>query len=76
MTHSLADYESLALKLAREPSALASVKAKLRGNRDACPLFDTERITRNLETAYTMMWERYQRGLGPETFQVPGALPP
>jgi predicted O-linked N-acetylglucosamine transferase (SPINDLY family) len=76
VTHSLADYESLALKLAREPSALASVKAKLRGNRDSCPLFDTERITRNLETAYTMMWERYQQGLGPETFQVPGALPP
>jgi predicted O-linked N-acetylglucosamine transferase (SPINDLY family) len=52
------------------------VKAKLRGNRDVCPLFDTERITRNLETAYTMMWERYQQGLGPATFQVPGALPP
>jgi len=76
VTHSLADYESLALKLAREPSTLASVKAKLRSNRDACPLFDTERITRNLETAYTMMWERYQRGLGPATFQVPGALRP
>src|SRR5258706_4985555 len=75
-THSLADYESLALKLAREPSTLASVKAKLRSNRDACPLFDTKRITRNLETAYTMMWERYQRGLGPATFQDPGALPP
>jgi protein O-GlcNAc transferase len=76
VTHSLADYESLALKLAREPSALASVKAKLRGNRDVCPLFDTERITRNLEMAYTMMCERYQQGLGPATFQVPGALPP
>jgi predicted O-linked N-acetylglucosamine transferase (SPINDLY family) len=76
VTASLADYESLALKFARDPSALASVKAKLRANRDSCRLFDTERLTRNLEAAYTMMWERYQRGLAPASFQVPDALPP
>jgi protein O-GlcNAc transferase len=76
VTHSLADYESLALKLARDPSALALVKEKLRGNRDSCRLFDTERMTRNLEAAYTIMWERHQRGLRPATFLVPGALPP
>jgi predicted O-linked N-acetylglucosamine transferase (SPINDLY family) len=76
VTTSLADYETLALKLARDPSALASVKAKLRASRDSCRLFDTDRLTRNLEAAYTMMWERYQRGLGPATFQVADALPP
>src|SRR6266550_2156900 len=76
VTSSLAEYESLALRFARDPSALALVKAKLRNNRDTCPLFDTERMTRNLEAAYTTMWERYQRGLRPATFAVPGALPP
>ena len=76
VTGSLADYESLALKLAKDPSTLARVKEKLRGNRDSCRLFDTERMTRNLEAAYTTMWERYQRGLPPATFAVSGALPP
>jgi protein O-GlcNAc transferase len=76
VTRSLGDYESLALKLAKDPAALALVKAKLRATRDSCRLFDTERMTRSLEGAYSMMYERYQRGLRPATFTVPGALPP
>jgi predicted O-linked N-acetylglucosamine transferase (SPINDLY family) len=76
VTHSLDEYESLALKLAADPSALAQAKAKVRANRDSCALFDTERMTRNLEAAYMMMWERNQRGLRPETFAVSGTLPP
>jgi len=76
VTSSLADYESLAFKLASDPSALALVKAKLRNNRDTCALFDTARMTRNLEAAYTTMWERYQRGLRPASFAVAGPLPP
>jgi predicted O-linked N-acetylglucosamine transferase (SPINDLY family) len=76
VTLSLAEYEALAVRLASDPSALARVKAKLRANRDVCPLFDTARMTRSLEAAYTMMWERYQRGLPPATFAVSGAPPP
>ena len=76
VTTSLADYEALALKLARDPSALARLKGKLRANRDICALFDTERMTRNLEAAYAMMWERSQRGLPPATFTVSGTPPP
>jgi len=60
------------LRLARDPTALAAVKAKVRRNRDLCPLFDTARFTQNLENAYNMMWERYQRGLPPATFAVKG----
>jgi predicted O-linked N-acetylglucosamine transferase (SPINDLY family) len=73
VTNSHADYEALALRLARNPAALAALKAKVRGNRDLCPLFDTARFTQNLESAYSMMWERYQRGLPPGTFAVKGA---
>jgi protein O-GlcNAc transferase len=73
VTDSPGGYEALALKLAREPSTLAALKAKLRDNRDLCALFDTARMTRSLETAYTMMWERYQRGLPPATFTIDGA---
>jgi predicted O-linked N-acetylglucosamine transferase (SPINDLY family) len=72
VTTSLRDYEALALRLARDPVALAGIKAKVRANRDLCPLFDTARFTRNLESAYSMMWERYQRGLPPATFELKG----
>jgi len=53
----LAAYESLALKLARDPAALKAIREKL-ADRSAMPLFDTARFTRNLEAAYLAMLER------------------
>src|SRR5262249_23908036 len=70
ITTSLGDYEALALKLARDPQQLASIKAKLARNRDTYPLFDTARFTRHIEAAYTTMWERHQMGELPESFTV------
>jgi protein O-GlcNAc transferase len=70
ITSSLEDYEAVALKLAREPSFLASIKAKLARNRDFYPLFDTARFTRHIEAAYTTMWRRYQNGAAPQAFAV------
>ena len=52
---SLAEYEALALKLARDPEALAAIRHKLANNRDTCALFDTPHITRNLEAAFIRM---------------------
>jgi predicted O-linked N-acetylglucosamine transferase (SPINDLY family) len=51
----LAGYEGLALKLARDPDALAAIRRKLVASRDSMPLFDTARFTRNLEAAYASM---------------------
>jgi len=68
IAHSLEEYEAIAMKLARDPSALAAVKTKLARNRDVFPLFDTGRHTRNLEAAYTTMWERASRGEAPAHF--------
>ena len=70
---SLAEYEAIALALARDTEALARLRKKLATNRSTQPLFDTARITRNLETAYTRMWERTRRGEPPESFIVEGA---
>lgn len=69
---SLSDYEALALKLAREPALLPATKAKLARNRETHPLFDTTRITADLETAYAEMHARHQRGEKPAGFIVPG----
>jgi len=70
VTHSLAEYEALALQLARDPERLGELRSKLRRNRQSEPLFDTARYTRNLEAAYTTMWERHRSGLPPASFAV------
>jgi protein O-GlcNAc transferase len=62
ITTSLEDYEALALRLARDPALLGTIKDKLLRNRDTSPLFDTARFTRHLEAAYSTMWHRYQSG--------------
>ena len=67
---SLAAYETLALKLAREPELLAGIRAKLARNRATEPLFDTRRFTRNLEAAYIAMWQRHQRGEDPAFLSI------
>jgi len=70
ITGSLAEYEALALKLARDRAPLASLRQKLARNRNIHPLFDTARFTRHIEGAYTVMWERVQRGEPPQSFAV------
>jgi predicted O-linked N-acetylglucosamine transferase (SPINDLY family) len=70
ITKSLDEYEALALKLARNPVLLASIKQKLAHNRNSYPLFDTARFTRHIESAYTTMWKRSQTGEPPVSFSV------
>jgi protein O-GlcNAc transferase len=65
VTGSLRDYEEMALKIARDPALQASLRAKLAHNRETFPLFDTARFTRNVESSYTTMWQRSQRGEPP-----------
>jgi predicted O-linked N-acetylglucosamine transferase (SPINDLY family) len=67
----LNDYESLALKLAQEPQLLRAIRSKLEATRMVCPLFDTDRFRRHLESAYVTIWQRHQRGEPPEGFAVP-----
>jgi predicted O-linked N-acetylglucosamine transferase (SPINDLY family) len=56
-------YESLAIDLATDPEKLKIIKDKLVSNLSTAPLYDTALFARNLESAYTMMYDRYQRGL-------------
>ncbi len=75
VTHSIEDYEALALKLARDPGLLAGIRRKLAANRLTTPLFDCERYCRHLEAAYQHMWRTWQNGEPPRPIAVP-ALPP
>jgi len=70
VTASLAEYEALALALARGPARLAELRGRLERNRLTAPLFDIERYRRHLEAAYETMWERHLRGEAPQAFNV------
>lgn len=65
------EYERLALELARDRDRLAALRARIATNRDSAPLFDTQRFRRNLEAAYTVMWERHRAGERPSPIDVP-----
>ena len=70
ITHSLADYEALALALANDPDRLAALKSHLARAPAALPLFDTDRFRRHIESAFETMWARHHRGEPPEPFVV------
>jgi predicted O-linked N-acetylglucosamine transferase (SPINDLY family) len=62
VTHSIADYQALALKLAGDPELLGAIRRKLAANRLTTSLFDCERYCRHLEAAYEEMWRIWQNG--------------
>lgn len=70
VTTSLADYEALALSLARNPARIAAFKQHLQAQRLSAPLFDIARLTRNLESAYARMWDIHLAGQPPAAFDV------
>jgi protein O-GlcNAc transferase len=70
ITHSLAEYEALALRLANEPALLEGYKNRLQKNRLSFPLFDTDRFRRHIETAYLQMREICSKGESPRSFKV------
>ena len=62
VTTSLADYEALALQLARDPARLAALKAQLIASQPTNALCDADSFCRNLEAIYTSMWRQSQLG--------------
>jgi protein O-GlcNAc transferase len=70
ITHSLEDYEALAVRLARDPEQLAAIRQKLATNRLTEPLFDTPRFVKNLEAAYKAMWKTFLAGEKPQKIEV------
>jgi predicted O-linked N-acetylglucosamine transferase (SPINDLY family) len=73
ITHTLADYEALALRLARDPAGLAELRRRLWSARTESGLYEPAVIARRLEAAYREMWRRHRRGEAPAAFAVPSA---
>jgi len=70
VTRSLAEYEQLALALARDPPRLTALRQKLHGNRDTSALFDLPKLTGNIEAAYLQMWQTWLSGERPAAFSI------
>jgi predicted O-linked N-acetylglucosamine transferase (SPINDLY family) len=70
ITLDLRHYEARAFELASDPLQLGALRSRLAENRNTEPLFDTARFCRQLESAYTRMWQRYQSALDPQGFSV------
>lgn len=60
------DYVELATALANEPETLRGIKAHLESNRRTLPLFDAERLARDMDALLTRMHERHLAGLAPQ----------
>jgi predicted O-linked N-acetylglucosamine transferase (SPINDLY family) len=70
ITNTQEEYEALAIELAMNPNKLTDIKNKLASNRLTTPLFDTPLFTKNLEVAYSKMYERYQDDLQPDHITI------
>ena len=66
------DYEQLALDLAGNPEKLESIRTRLNSRRDDSLLFDTEQFTKDIETAYRQMYNRYFTGKNPAHLVIEG----
>lgn len=75
ITETGADYEALAITLAKNPSRLEAIKDRLHSNRMRTPLFDTPLFARHIEAAYTKIYERYQTGLPPDHIFIDPHVP-
>jgi len=70
----LDEYEELAVALATDLDKLYLLRRRLEDGRLSCPLFDTQRWVRNLETGLVMAWDRHEAGLAPEHIDVPDVM--
>ena len=59
-------YETLAIKLACNPTMLNELRTMLENNRLSAPLFNTPLFASHIETAYQKMYDRYQANMSPE----------
>src|SRR4029077_959002 len=68
------EYEAMALKLARDPAALAALKARLAVLVPASSLLQTPSFVSDLERLYRRMWRTWQAGKPAESFTLDEGL--
>ncbi len=66
VTTTRAEFEQRAIELATTPRMLSAINMKLAANRRNAPLFDIQRLTKDIEGLYAAMYDRYQADLPPD----------
>jgi predicted O-linked N-acetylglucosamine transferase (SPINDLY family) len=64
------DYVDKAVQLARFPPMLAALRGRVEDARRNSGLFDMDAYARDFTAALTLMFQRSERGLAPEDFEV------
>ena len=70
ITYSEKEYEDLSIELATNPTRLKEIKSKLEKNKLIKPLFNTKLFTKNIETAYTKIYQKYLKNLPVESIEI------
>ena len=63
ISHSFDSYESIAIELGNNTKKYNLIKEKLIKNKNIAPLYNSRLFSKNLESAYKVMIERYKKGL-------------
>lgn len=69
-TSSRADFEALAIQIARSPDQARSLKERLAAARSHAPLYNNALFTQNLEQLYEQMYLRHLQSLPPAVLSV------
>jgi predicted O-linked N-acetylglucosamine transferase (SPINDLY family) len=70
ITNTEKEYENLAIELAIKPNKLKKIIDKLEKNILTKPLFDVKLFTKNIESAYDIMHNRYFSNLPSEDIEI------
>ena len=62
ITTSYEEYEKFANKIAKDKNYLSNLKNKILENKIKSSLYDVKLFTKNLEKAYSLMFEKYIKG--------------
>jgi predicted O-linked N-acetylglucosamine transferase (SPINDLY family) len=63
-------FENLAIDLAKNPKKLQQIKNKLNNNKISKPLFNTKLFTKNIEKAYSIIYEKYLKKLPRKNIEI------
>lgn len=70
ITNTFDEYESRAIELSNNPELILKAKNHLNLNKFILPLFDAKLYVKNIETAYTLIYENYLNGISPNHIYV------
>jgi protein O-GlcNAc transferase len=70
ITNTQEEYETLAIEFAQDPIKLKKIREKLLNNLDTAPLYDAPLFTKNIESAYKQIYQRYYQNLKPKNIII------